>query len=110
MRPANASAGTLPAIGAAPGGQAALIPLDQIATIRRSVGPLTINRQAQQPAVTLSFNLPPDVSIGQAVEAIQKLEREVGMPPSAAHQLLRHGAAVPGFAQGPGAAAARRRR
>ena len=81
IRPANAAAG----VGGQPPGataptQAALIPLDQIATIRRSVGPLTINRQAQQPAVTLSFNLAPDVSIGQAVEAIQKLEREIGMP------------------------------
>ena len=81
IRPANPSAGALAAGGAAaPGGQAALIPLDQVATIRRSVGPLTINRQAQMPAVTLSFNLAPDVSIGQAVEAIQKLEREIGMP------------------------------
>ncbi|MFT4098094.1 MAG: efflux RND transporter permease subunit [Rhodoblastus sp.] len=81
IRPANASAGALSASGAATaGGQAALIPLDQVATIRRSVGPLTINRQAQMPAVTLSFNLAPDVSIGQAVEAIQKLEREVGLP------------------------------
>ncbi|MCC2099606.1 MAG: efflux RND transporter permease subunit, partial [Hyphomicrobiales bacterium] len=60
--------------------QAALIPLDQVATVRRSVGPLTINRQAQQPAVTLSFNLASDVSIGQAVESIQKAEREIGMP------------------------------
>ncbi|MFO1136883.1 MAG: efflux RND transporter permease subunit [Rhodoblastus sp.] len=85
IRPANAAAG----VGGQPPGaaaptQAALIPLDQIATIRRSVGPLTINRQAQQPAVTLSFNLAPDVSIGQAVEAIQKLEREIGMPPHVA--------------------------
>jgi len=81
IRPANAAAGMggQPGAAAAPA-QAALIPLDQIATIRRSVGPLTINRQAQQPAVTLSFNLAPDVSIGQAVEAIQKLEREIGMP------------------------------
>ena len=81
IRPANAAAGVgAQAPGATPPTQAALIPLDQIATIRRSVGPLTINRQAQQPAVTLSFNLAPDVSIGQAVEAIQKLEREIGMP------------------------------
>ena len=84
IRPANAAAGTIPAAGAAATTQAALIPLDQVATIRRSVGPLTINRQAQQPAVTLSFNLAPDVSIGQAVEAIQKLEREIGMPATVA--------------------------
>ncbi len=85
IRPGNASAGVVPTTASvAQAGPPALIPLDQIATIRRSVGPLTINRQAQQPAVTLSFNLAPDVSIGQAVEAIQKLEREIGMPPSVA--------------------------
>ena len=86
IRPANAAAGVggAPPTGAAAPTQAALIPLDQIATIRRSVGPLTINRQAQMPAVTLSFNLAPGVSIGQAVEAIQKLEREIGMPANVA--------------------------
>ncbi|MCB1539932.1 MAG: efflux RND transporter permease subunit, partial [Rhodoblastus sp.] len=80
IRPQNASAGVASTSGAAGPTQAALIPLDQVATVRRSVGPLTINRQAQQPAVTLSFNLASDVSIGQAVESIQKAEREIGMP------------------------------
>ncbi len=85
IRPQNAAAGAAPAIpGAAAGGQPALIPLDQIATVTRNVGPLTINRQAQQPAVTLSFNLAPDVSIGQAVEAIQKLEKEIALPQTVA--------------------------
>ena len=86
IRPQNASAGPNPGAttGAGAGGQAALIPLDQIATITRAVGPLTINRQAQQPAVTLSFNLAPDVSIGQAVEAIQKLEKEIALPQTVA--------------------------
>ncbi len=84
IRPANPAAGTGALPGATAPTQAALIPLDQVATVRRSVGPLTINRQAQQPAVTLSFNLAPDVSIGQAVEAIQRLEREIGMPAAVA--------------------------
>jgi hydrophobic/amphiphilic exporter-1 (mainly G- bacteria), HAE1 family len=80
IRPANAQAGTGLLSGTAASGPPALIPLDQVASVRRSVGPLTINRQAQQPAVTLSFNLAPGVSIGQAVEAIQRLERDVGLP------------------------------
>ena len=80
VRPANAGAGAAAAAGATPTGAPALIPLEQIATISRSVGPLTINRQAQQPAVTLSFNLAPGVSIGQAVEAIQKLEKDIALP------------------------------
>jgi HAE1 family hydrophobic/amphiphilic exporter-1 len=59
-----------------------LVPLDEIATMRRTVGPLQINRQAQQPAVTISFNLAPDMSLGQAIEAIHDLERKANLPGS----------------------------
>jgi HAE1 family hydrophobic/amphiphilic exporter-1 len=54
--------------------------LEQVATIRNSVGPLTVNRQSQQPSVTLSFNTAPGVSIGEAVEAIRRAEREIALP------------------------------
>ncbi len=50
--------------------------------MRRTVGPLQINRQSQQPAVTISFNLAPDMSLGQAIEAIHALERKVNLPGS----------------------------
>jgi hydrophobic/amphiphilic exporter-1 (mainly G- bacteria), HAE1 family len=63
---------------ATPGGQ--LLPLDEVATIKRSVGPLQINRQAQQPAVTISFNLAPDTSLGQAIDEIHALERRIDLP------------------------------
>ena len=63
---------------ATPGGQ--LLPLDEVATIKRSVGPLQINRQAQQPAVTISFNLAPDTSLGQAIDEIRALERRIDLP------------------------------
>jgi HAE1 family hydrophobic/amphiphilic exporter-1 len=63
-----------------PGGQ--LVPLDEIATMRRTVGPLQINRQAQQPAVTISFNLAPDMSLGEAITAIHEVERKVNLPAS----------------------------
>jgi len=53
-----------------------------VATVSRSVGPLWINRQAQQPAVTLSFNTAPGTSIGEAVEAIRRVEAELKLPPS----------------------------
>jgi len=69
--------------GAGGGGASApLIPLEQVATISRSVGPLWINRQSQQPAVTLSFNTAPGTSIGEAVEAIRRVEAEINMPGS----------------------------
>jgi len=57
-----------------------LLPLDEVATMRRTVGPLQINRQSQQPAVTISFNLAPDMSLSQAIEAIRTVERKVDLP------------------------------
>jgi multidrug efflux pump subunit AcrB len=45
---------------------------------------LSINHQGQFPAVTLSFNLAPNVALGQAVQAIQAAEAEIGMPSSLA--------------------------
>ena len=70
--------------GAGAGGasSAPIIPLEQVATVSRSVGPLWINRQSQQPSVTLSFNTAPGTSIGEAVEAIRRIEAELKMPPS----------------------------
>ena len=59
---------------------APIIPLDQVATIRRSVGPLTINRQSLQPAVTLSYNVAPGVALSEANEAIRRVAREVQLP------------------------------
>ncbi|MBM3609223.1 MAG: efflux RND transporter permease subunit, partial [Alphaproteobacteria bacterium] len=58
---AGGGAGAATAAAGAGGGvsNAPVIPLAQVATITRTVGPLTINRQSQQPAVTLSFNIPP---------------------------------------------------
>ncbi len=52
-----------------------LVPLDTVATLRRSVGPLTVAHLGQLPAVTLSFNLKPGVSLSDATEAVLKLAR-----------------------------------
>jgi len=56
------------------------VPLSAVTRFVRTVGPLQVNHQGQQPAVTISFNLAPGVSIGQAVNAIQNLEREERLP------------------------------
>jgi HAE1 family hydrophobic/amphiphilic exporter-1 len=58
------------------------IPLDAVAKLVPSVGPLQINHQGQQPAVTISFNLAPGTSLGDAVVSIQNLEREERLPAS----------------------------
>jgi HAE1 family hydrophobic/amphiphilic exporter-1 len=52
-----------------------LIPLSAVANITTGVGPLTVNHQGQLPSVTISFNLRPGVSLGSAVDAVNKLAR-----------------------------------
>lgn len=59
-----------------------LIPLDAVARFSRKTQALTVNHQGQLPSVTISFNLLPGVSLGQAVDRIQGLEREMRMPVS----------------------------
>ena len=49
---------------------------------RNSVAPITINHQALFPSVTLSFNLSPGQALGDAVAAIQTVERGLGAPAS----------------------------
>ncbi len=53
-----------------------LVPLDSVARLNQTVGPLTVNHQGQIPSVTVSFNLRPGVSLGPAVDEITRLARE----------------------------------
>ena len=61
-----------------------MTPLSELATVSRSVAALAINHQGQFPSVTLSFNLAPGHTIGEAVSAIRKAVKDVGLPPSIA--------------------------
>jgi hydrophobe/amphiphile efflux-1 (HAE1) family protein len=57
------------------------VPLSALASIdSNGVGPLLISHQAQFPAVTITFNLAPGVSLGEAVEAVTKASNQIGMP------------------------------
>ena len=56
------------------------IPLGAVAQLSPSVGPLQVNHQGQQPAVTISFNLSPGTSLGDAVTRIQQVERDFNLP------------------------------
>ncbi|HEY4746711.1 MAG TPA: efflux RND transporter permease subunit, partial [Steroidobacteraceae bacterium] len=59
------------------------VPLSTLVEIDSGkVGPLSVAHQGQFPAVTLSFNLRPGIALGQAVEAITRLERDVNKPAS----------------------------
>src|SRR6185295_15628541 len=60
------------------------IPLSAVTRIIPTVGPLQVNHQGQQPAVTISFNLAPGFSLGQATDAIKQIERSSNLPASIA--------------------------
>jgi HAE1 family hydrophobic/amphiphilic exporter-1 len=61
-------------------GQAAtaqpMVPLGALASLKYTAGPLSVNHSGQLPSVTISFNLREGVSIGEAVESVNKLARE----------------------------------
>lgn len=56
--------------------------LDSIATVTLQPGPVSVARQSQLPAVTITFNLASGFTLGEAVIAMRELEREVKMPPT----------------------------
>jgi len=61
------------------GGQ---VPLAAFTHLEETTAPLTVNHQGQFPVVTLSFNLAPGASLGDAIDAINKVKDEVHLPPS----------------------------
>ncbi|MBV9784792.1 MAG: efflux RND transporter permease subunit, partial [Acidisphaera sp.] len=63
-----------------PGQGDAQVPLTAFAKIISTTAPLVIEHQAQFPAVTLSFNLGPDASLGDAVQAVAAAEQRIGLP------------------------------
>jgi multidrug efflux pump len=76
----SATAATAPT----PATSGAMVPLSVIAKYETQRTSLTVNHQGQYPAITLTFNLAPNVSLGQAVTALEQAQREMGMP-SAIH-------------------------
>ena len=64
-------------------GDGSQVPLSTFAKITQTQTALSVNHQGQFPAVTLSFNLAPNVSLGQAVDAIDKAAAEINLPASA---------------------------
>jgi multidrug efflux pump len=56
------------------------VPLSAFTHFESGNAPLAINRQGQFPSVTISFNLAPGKALGQAVTAIERAQKELGMP------------------------------
>jgi len=57
-----------------------LVPLAAFTHYETTNAPLTINHQGQFPSITFSFNLPPGVALGQAVDAVNRAESEIRLP------------------------------
>jgi len=57
-----------------------LVPLNSVARLTPTIGPLTITHLGQLPSVTISFNLARGVSLSQAVEQVKGAQRELGLP------------------------------
>ncbi len=62
----------------------ALVPLDSVVKLERSVGPLSVNHYGQLPAATISFNLIPGFALGDAAASIDEVIRDLRMPPTLA--------------------------
>jgi hydrophobe/amphiphile efflux-1 (HAE1) family protein len=61
-----------------------MVPLSTIATLQTGTAPLSIMHEGQFPAATLSFNLAPGRSLGEAVDALTRATREIGLPDTVA--------------------------
>src|ERR1017187_6059400 len=58
------------------------IPLSAFSRLETTTEPLSITHQGQFPSITVSFNLTPNASLGNAITAIDKLQKDMNMPPS----------------------------
>ncbi|MGO9211732.1 MAG: efflux RND transporter permease subunit [Terriglobales bacterium] len=58
------------------------VPLSAFTHWEATTAPVTVNHQGQFPVVTLSFNLDPGASLGDAVKAVNQVKQEIGMPAS----------------------------
>ena len=76
----NPSAGGGTQSAAVPG--AGAVPLRAFTRIYQTTAPLAVNHQGQFPEVTVSFNLAPGGSLGDAVQAIDQAQKDLGMPAS----------------------------
>jgi len=57
-----------------------VVPLSTFAHFESRTAPLSVNHQGQFPVVTISFNLAPKASLGDATQAIEQAEKQIGMP------------------------------
>jgi multidrug efflux pump len=77
---APASATSISTAGGTAGGAVNEVPLSAIAHIEERATPLVVSRQGQFPVVTISFDVAPGYALGDAVRAIDRVQRELQLP------------------------------
>ncbi len=60
----------------------ALVPLNSVASLKPTIGPLALTHLGQLPSVTISFDLTPGVALSQAIDEIQRAMAEMRLPPT----------------------------
>jgi multidrug efflux pump len=78
----SAALGNLPSQASATFSNAPQIPIGAFTHFEMRTVPITVNHQGQFPVVTISFNLAPDASLGDAVKAVNRVKEDIGLPPS----------------------------
>jgi multidrug efflux pump len=81
-RSGSSSATTAGAITQPSSGRGNAVPLSAFTRVEHTTAPLSINRQGQFPAVTVSFNLAPSASLGEAITQIERAVADLRMPPT----------------------------
>jgi HAE1 family hydrophobic/amphiphilic exporter-1 len=76
------------------------VPLNAVARLTRNLGPMSISHVGQLPSVTISFNLVPGVSLGTAVEQVQKLQADLHLPATISASFQGSAAGFPVFLAG----------
>jgi HAE1 family hydrophobic/amphiphilic exporter-1 len=64
------------------GSNGALVPLSAVTEISNRASPLAVNHFGQLPAVTVSFSLPPGRALSDAVDTLEQVKAQIGMPAS----------------------------
>ena len=82
-----------------PGRDGAAVPLDAVTRLTRTTAPLTVTHQGQFPAASLSFNLAPGSTLGDAAAAVEQAAREIGLPPSVRTEFAGNARAFQNFAR-----------
>ncbi len=68
--------------GATSSAMSSAVPLSAFSHFEQTTEPLAITHQGQFPAITVSFNLAPNAALGEAITAVDKVQKDMHMPPS----------------------------